>query len=864
MVQKGFSEEPAILGRDLRDLEKYGSKGTAYLGKVVMSSGERPVLGRKVMVDLSRPHLMLICGKRGGGKCVVGDTEILLEDGSIEQIKNLKNNGRKVITLNESYKLGAAKKDEFFEREVDKVIKIKTRTGREITLTPEHPLLTINGWKPVGELKKGSRIATPRKIGFFGNEFMSEDQTKLLAYLLAEGHTKKRAVWFTNFDKKIQDDFKNLVKEFDERLVVKQMKNQEGQFRVVNKSPRQVIKNAVRDKGKFVKGTQFETQNYLRNWLIKLGVYGFNATEKFLPKEVFKLNKQKTSMFLNRLFSCDGTIWEEENRFRIGYCSSSKRMIKQVQHLLLKFGVISTLRNKNIVLGRKKFNSFELVVEGIFCKEFINQIGFFGEKEEKQKACQKLFEGRQFNSNTDTIPREIWDYYRPENWSKVGKKLGYKHPKALRESIRYSPTRGKLLQIAIADENELIQLVAQSDIYWDEIKSIEEINEKTKVYDISVPNGHNFVANDIIIHNSYTMAVLMEEMARLDPSIRNRVAAITIDTVGIFWGLKIPTRETATLDEWDLKPEKTSVQVFVPKGQLSFYKEKGLPVDGAFSLKCSELEDTEWMALFKMTWKDPEGVLVSRVIQKVKETLGTYYGIDDIIAGVRADTESSVIVKQAVANRFAVAKTWGLIEKQGTKISELAAPGMITAIDVSSYRQMIGTEGIKDIIVAIVGKKLFEQRMLYRKEEEIRLVQGERRASRMPLVWMLIDEAHMFMPKDGDNIALGVLLEWVRVGRQPGLGLILATQRPNRLHPDAISQCDIFISHRMTAKPDIDAVGVLRPSYMHTDLDKLFAQMPKQKGFALVIDDNTEKIWMIKVRPRFSWDSSVTASAFAN
>ena len=213
MVQKGFSEDPAILGRDLRDLEKYGSKGTAYLGKVVMSSGERPVLGRKVMVDLSRPHLMLICGKRGGGKCVVGDTEILLEDGSIEQIKNLKNNERKVITLNESYKLGAAKKDEFFEREVDKVIKIKTMTGREITLTPEHPLLTINGWKPVGELKKGSRIATPRKIGFFGNEFMSEDQTKLLAYLLAEGHTKKKAVWFTNFDKKIQGDFKNLVKE---------------------------------------------------------------------------------------------------------------------------------------------------------------------------------------------------------------------------------------------------------------------------------------------------------------------------------------------------------------------------------------------------------------------------------------------------------------------------------------------------------------------------------------------------------------------------------------------------------------------------------------------------------------------------
>jgi DNA helicase HerA-like ATPase len=187
---------------------------------------------------------------------------------------------------------------------------------------------------------------------------------------------------------------------------------------------------------------------------------------------------------------------------------------------------------------------------------------------------------------------------------------------------------------------------------------------------------------------------------------------------------------------------------------------------------------------------------------------------------------------------------------------------MITVIDVSSYRQTLGAEGVKDIVVALIGKKLFEQRMLFRKEEEIRLIKENKRSSKMPLVWMMIDEAHMFMPKDENNIALPVLLEWVRVGRQPGLGLILATQRPEKMHPDAISQCDLFISHRMTSQPDIAAVGALRPSYMSTDLDKLYAEMPKQKGFALVIDDNTERVWMIKTRPRFSWDSSVTASAF--
>ena len=132
----------------------------------------------------------------------------------------------------------------------------------------------------------------------------------------------------------------------------------------------------------------------------------------------------------------------------------------------------------------------------------------------------------------------------------------------------------------------------------------------------------------------------------------------------------------------------------------------------------------------------------------------------------------------------------------------------------------------------------------------------------MPIVWMLIDEAHMFMPKDRESIALKVLLEWVRVGRQPGLSLVLATQRPDKLHPDSISQCDLFISHRMTSQPDIEAVSALRPSYMHQNFDKYYQEMPRSKGFALILDDNTENLWMVKIRPRFSWDGGVTASAF--
>lgn len=361
---------------------------------------------------------------------------------------------------------------------------------------------------------------------------------------------------------------------------------------------------------------------------------------------------------------------------------------------------------------------------------------------------------------------------------------------------------------------------------------------------------------------SFTMSVLLEEFAKQPPEIKKRLSVIAIDTVGIFWTMKLPNKESEQeLFDWDLKPEGVDVAVKVPKGKLSFYKKNEIPVDGSFSLKTSELDITEWLALFKLTWKDSEGILLSRIIEKLSEA-GIEFGIEEIVSEINADKESDENTKNALRNRMKVADSWGLFEKKGTPLKEIASPGKITIVDVSSYRQAIGMEGTRDVIVALLGKKLFEERMLYRKQEEISLVKGGSRKGEMPIVWMFVDEAHMFMPKDEKNIALDVLLEWVRVGRQPGLSLVLATQRPNKIHPDAISQCDLFISHRMTAQPDIEAVSMLRPSYMHQNFDKYFAEMPRAKGFALVLDDNSEKLWMIKVRPRLTWDGGKTATVF--
>jgi len=328
--------------------------------------------------------------------------------------------------------------------------------------------------------------------------------------------------------------------------------------------------------------------------------------------------------------------------------------------------------------------------------------------------------------------------------------------------------------------------------------------------------------------------------------------------------MKLPNKEdTALLNEWGIEPQgMENLRVLVQKGKIDFYKDNKMPVDKAFAIKTSDLDAMEWFSMFKLSWNDKEAALLLESIEKTKETFGTYFGIKEIKSTIENLKDYNADVKLSLKNRFEVANSWGIFDKNGDSIKDLAKPGTVNVIDVSSYGQVLGMENIREIIVAILGKRLFEDRMLQRKKEEITLINEGEKSSDLPMIWMLIDEAHMFMPRDRPSMALDVLLDWVRVGRQPGLSLLLATQRPEKLHPDSISQCDLFISMRMTAKPDIQAVAALRPSYLHEDMDKYFARMPREKGFALILDDNSEKLWLVKIRPRATWDAGKTASAF--
>jgi hypothetical protein len=156
------------------------------------------------------------------------------------------------------------------------------------------------------------------------------------------------------------------------------------------------------------------------------------------------------------------------------------------------------------------------------------------------------------------------------------------------------------------------------------------------------------------------------------------------------------------------------------------------------------------------------------------------------------------------------------------------------------------------MVVGLLSRKIFTQRLMARKAEEYSQITGQAKKT-IPMVWMMIDEAHQFVPNEGATAATGPLLTLIKEGREPGISVLLITQRPNKLHEDALSQADIIISHRLTSKADIEALRSIMQSYMLEDIQDYLGDLPKMKGAAIILDDNSERIYQAQIRPRFSW-----------
>ena len=367
---------------------------------------------------------------------------------------------------------------------------------------------------------------------------------------------------------------------------------------------------------------------------------------------------------------------------------------------------------------------------------------------------------------------------------------------------------------------------------------------------------------------SYTLGVITEELSNLPKEVSQNIGSLIFDTMGIYWTMKyLNEKDKELLQEWNLKTKNLPVKVFVPFGFYDNYLEKGIPVDESFALDVSEMNSEDWILTFGLEMVHPVSILIERTISKLKK-LGDFT-IREIILEFHKDEKSSAEVKNAAISLFEAAETWGIFaakKEEATQTSDLIQGGVTSVLDLSVYNS-IGAFNVRALVISLISKKIFNQRMEARKKEEIQAVSkgwnylSFESKKDSPLAWIFIDEAHEFLPQKGKTAATDALIQLLREGRQPGISVVLATQQPGKIHTDVMTQADIVIAHRVTAQQDIQALNYIMQTYLLESVKKHMDELPDLKGSAIVLDDNSERIYPVRIRPRFTWHGGEAPAA---
>jgi replicative DNA helicase len=406
-----------------------------------------------------------------------------------------------------------------------RVYKLTTRSGRTVRASANHPFLTLEGWTRLDKLITGDAIALPRITPEPTEpQKMDENEIVLLSHLLGDGcYVKKQPLHYTNNDPLCLDVVEaSANKRFS--IAPKRVQQESWWHTYLTNSEKKSSKNPVID------------------WLKELGIYGQRSYEKEIPQAISRLSNKQLALFVSHLWATDGTVYlkknsSEKKQVVIQYTSSSERLIRSLQSLLLRFGIISSIALRQ----RKNFRPWwDLSIQSAPMQTlFLKNIGVYGRKSAVCKEALELLKTIETNPNNDVLPLGVWNIIKKEKgkegigWREFTSRLGVSYCGSTLFSRR--PGREKTLAIATKclPKSIVINDLATSDIYWDPVVSIEKQGIED-VYDISVQEPHNFLANDIFVHNSWeqdadvVMLIYRKDKDKLEPSLEEENSASII------------------------------------------------------------------------------------------------------------------------------------------------------------------------------------------------------------------------------------------------------------------------------------------------------------------------------------------------
>lgn len=430
----------------------------------------------------------------GLGKCISGDSLLFTSNGLVA-IKDFVYGKTNSLSSNNIF----LREGELIKIGKEKILKIKTRHGYEIKSTFTHKFLTPEGWKCASDIKPGDFVATSRK------------------FLVQESLPKPFEIKnISQFARKITIPLTKEMAYFVGAFIGDGSYNGRVRVRFTLKNL-QIVENlnlALRQIG--LKFSVYKDCNYnvdsivLKKFLESMGSPDFRTGRKggkcskvFIDNKILCLPIEHLASFLRGLFDTDGYV-EKDNY--IAFTSKSYDLIKGLKFALLRFGIISQLSIKK----NPKYGIYHIlrITGRSSIHKFSKTIGF--SVVYKQRRLENFLNlCKKENPNIDSIPLEkdlvlkLRKYVRWSNNKSLYNLLicyyyGQKTPThvSISRLINHCKQFSSTSDIIATLESKL-----NSDILWDRVVLKEDAGIDN-VYDLSVPNTHNFISEGFVAHNS--------------------------------------------------------------------------------------------------------------------------------------------------------------------------------------------------------------------------------------------------------------------------------------------------------------------------------------------------------------------------
>ena len=436
----------------------------------------------------------------GFNKCVVGDTEIIdAKTGRPVQVQDIVEGRETDVSVasldEETQEIVSREVVDAFSNGEKQTYRLTTRTGRTIRATANHPVYTPNGWTYLGELEADDRVAVPRSISYEPSHSMEEHELVTLGYAISERNLCHPSGFYvyTKSEEELRDYCKHL-RRFDNS-------------------------DATIDRSKsatsiYAKRADVNEPSGAVEFIKHLGLKSLTATEKYIPDAAFQLPTDQLAVLLGRLWTGDGCI--DADRQQVFYAASSEDLVHDVQHLLTRLELPSTIHEKSFNYRDGERPGFVVRVSSKVIDRFADTIGphLVGDA---ARSLEVLWATNVGNGRMtqDVIPTAIRPMLR-----EAAQDTATARGTSMATVMRNADCSPKLLQkngdkkgyaretvgaVAAETESEALDQWATSDLYWDEVDTIEETGVE-EVYDLTVEGTHNFVANDLVVHNSHSAA----------------------------------------------------------------------------------------------------------------------------------------------------------------------------------------------------------------------------------------------------------------------------------------------------------------------------------------------------------------------